>query len=199
VSALLTSGVKIQMTKFNPDLHHRHSIRLRGYDYSQEGAYFITICTQNRECLFGEIRDCEMILNDAGKMIEKWWAKIVKKFPSVETDEYVVMPNHFHGIVVIVGADPRVRPDADVNTGEGAHMGAPLQRIIQWFKTMSTNEYIQRIKQNGWQPLSGKLWQRNYYEHIIRNERELDEIREYIVNNPLQWALDNENPERICL
>jgi len=140
-----------------------------------------------------------MVLSEAGKMIEKWWAKIGKKFPSVETDEYVVMPNHFHGIVVIVGVDPRVRPVADVNTDEGAHMGAPLQRIIQWFKTMSTNEYIQRIKQNGWQTFPGKLLQRNYYEHIIRNEKELDEIRQYIVNNPLQWVLDNENPDRICL
>jgi len=138
-----------------------------------------------------------MILNEAGRMVEKWWAKLRNKFPSVETDEYIVMPNHFHGIIVIVGADPRVRPDVCVKTDEGAHMGAPLQRIIQWFKTMSTNEYIQRIKQNGWHLLSGKLWQRNYYEHIIRNEEELNRFREYIMNNPLQWPRDTENPDGV--
>src|SRR2546426_9828579 len=84
--------------------HSRRPIRLQGYDYSQGGAYFVTICVQNRECLLGDIVDDEMRLNDAGRMVERWWAELGNKFPSVETDEYVVMPNHFHGIIVIVGA-----------------------------------------------------------------------------------------------
>jgi len=184
--------------------HHRRSIRLRGYDYSQAGAYFVTICAQDRACVFGDVKDGKMRLNDAGRMVEKWWVELNHKFPAVQTDEYIVMPNHFHGIVVIqpVGADLCVRPDnkhgemgahdADIM---GAHTGAPLQIIIQWFKTMTTNEYIRKVKQSDWSPFRGRLWQRNYYEHIIRNDDELNHIREYIINNPLQWALDRENPD----
>lgn len=178
---------------YNPEIYHRHSIRLKGYDYSQAGAYFITICTQNRKCLFGEIVNAEMLLNDAGKMVEKWWYELKNKFPNMELDQYVVMPNHFHGIIqIIVGADLRVCPD---NSGE--HTGSPLHRMVQWFKTITTNEYIHNVKINNWQPFEGKLWQRNYYEHIIRNENELNHIREYIINNPLQWQFDRENLDRI--
>ena len=184
------------MTRYNPGIHHRKSIRLHKYDYSQAGAYFVTVCTKDRECKFGEIRDGRMILNDAGRMVEKWWQELRNKFKSVELDANTVMPNHFHGII-LVGADLRVCPDArGVHTDEGAHIGAPLQRIIQWFKTMSTNEYIRGIKQNNWQPFPGRLWQRNYYEHIIRTDEELERMREYIQNNPMQWEEDEENPGR---
>jgi REP element-mobilizing transposase RayT len=136
--------------------------------------------------------DAEMRLNDAGRMVEKWWLELNRKFPNVDTDEYRVMPNHFHGIIPItgsVGADLRVGPD-----GTGEHIGSPLHRIVQWFKTMTTNEYIRAVKQSRWPPFCGRLWQRNFYEHIIRNEKSLQGIREYIVNNPLQWELDRENP-----
>ena len=190
---------------------HRRSIRLRDHDYSQVGAYFVTICVQHRECLFGDIVDDEMRLNDAGRMVERWWVELGNKFPSVETDEYVVMPNHFHGIVIIVGADLCVRPDsADLCVRpdtEGTHAGvplrhgplqcvrgAPLPEIVQWFKTMTTNEYIREVKQQGWVPLPGQLWQRNYYERVIRNEEELCRIRQYIADNPAQWGQDRENP-----
>ncbi len=193
--------------------HHRRSIRLKGFDYSRAGAYFVTIVTQHREIVFGEIVTGEMRLNDAGRMIEKWWLELNHKFPAVETDEYMVMPNHFHGVVVIVenadpaGADLRVGPELQpgewgehATWGEhaksGAHAGAPLPTIIQWFKTMTTNEYIRGVKQLGWPPFPGKLWQRNYYEHIIRDELSLHRIRQYIVNNSTQWELDNENPMR---
>ncbi|MBC7232147.1 MAG: hypothetical protein H5T68_02740 [Chloroflexi bacterium] len=180
--------------------HHRRSLRLKGYDYSQAGAYFVTICANHRKCLFGEVVDGEMRMNDAGRMIEKWWLELNRAFPNMETDEYVVMPNHVHGIVVIVGpdhvgADLRVCPDAMGAHHGGAHIGAPLPAIIQWFKTMTTNEYIRGVRTSGWTPFAGKLWQRNYYEHIVRDESSLHRIREYIVNNPLQWALDRENPE----
>ncbi len=158
---------------------HRRSIRLRDHDYSQVGAYFVTICVQHRECLFGDIVDDEMRLNDAGRMVERWWGELGNKFPSVEPAEYVVMPNHFHGIIVIVGADLCVRP---------------IPEIVQWFKTMTTNEYIREVKQQGWVPLPGQLWQRNYYERVIRNEEELCRIRQYIADNPAQWGQDRENP-----
>ena len=106
----------------------RRSIRLKGYDYSQAGAYFVTIVTQDRACLFGEVVDGEMGLNDAGRMVEKWWAELHHKFPNVQTDEFVIMPNHFHGIIMImsnpVGADLCVCPVL------GAHAGAPLQKLL---------------------------------------------------------------------
>ena len=161
---------------------------MQDYDYSQVGAYFVTVCVQHRECLFGEIVDDEMRLNDAGQMVERWWDELGNKFPSAEPDEYVVMPNHFHGIIVIVGADLHVRPDsADICV-------RPIPEIVQWFKTMTTNKYIRGVKQHGWIPFPVQLWQRNYYERIIRNEEELCRIRQYIADNPAQWVHDRENP-----
>ena len=166
--------------KYNPEIHHRQSIRLKGYDYSVAGAYFVTICVQGREYLFGEISDGIMKLHDAGRMIETWWAKLPGNFKNVESDRYVIMPNHFHGIIVFVGADPRVCP-----VGEGAHMGAPLQRVVQWFKTMTINAYIRGVKQSDWPPFPGRLWQRNYYERIIRDESELNAVRKYMPELPM--------------
>ena len=209
--------------RYDPERHHRRSIRLRGYDYRAVGAYFITVVVQDRACLFGEVVDSEMRLSEAGRMVERWWLELNCRFPHVLTDAYVVMPNHFHGIVVIhspppdttappdVGADLRVCPDsarvgADLrvcpNTrvcpdSGGAHTGAPLPTIVQWFKTMTTNEYIRMVKHAGWTPFQGRLWQRNYYEHIIRNERALERIRDYILTNPLHWHLDRENTHAI--
>ena len=183
---------------YNPEIHHRRTIRLRDYDYSQSGAYFLTICIQDRECLFGNVVNGEMQLHEAGKAIQKWWDETAIKFKNIELDESVVMPNHFHGVIFIVGADLRVCPDInndDKNKGE--HTGSPLHKIVQWFKTMTTNEYIRGIKLFDWSPFNGKLWQRNYYEHIIRNDAEMNRIREYILNNPLQWDSDSENPENV--
>ncbi|ODS32308.1 MAG: hypothetical protein SCARUB_02556 [Candidatus Scalindua rubra] len=177
--------------------HKRSSIRLKGYDYSQTGVYYVTICVQDRLHLFGEITNDKMVLNDAGVMVEKWWSKFPEKFPTIMLDEYIIMPNHMHGIIIIkqppdVGADPRVCPD---NMGE--HTGSPLHRVMQWFKTMTTNEYIRNVKNANWKPFNKRFWQRNYYEHIVRNENELNHIREYIINNPLQWQFDRENPNHI--
>lgn len=193
------------MNKYNPNIHHRRSIRLKGYDYSQAGLYFITICVKDMECLFGKIENNEMILNDAGKMLNKWWKKIPEKFPDIELDVYQIMPNHFHAIVfntgIGVGANPCVRAISDnendlyINLDAptpilGEHMGSPLHGIVQWFKTMSTNEYIRGVKTLGWNPFNGKLLQRNYYEHIIRNEKSYQTIADYIVNNPAKWEDD---------
>lgn len=187
---------------FNPDIHHRRSVRLPGYDYSQNGAYFITICTQNRECLFGEIQkpvgadpcvrppnrlySLSPKLNDTGKMIDKWWIKLKNNFPHIELDEYVIMPNHLHGIIFI--NDDQLRKEKG-----RTHGAAPTGRMVQWFKTMTTNEYIRRVKNGHWKPFPGRLWQRDYYEHIIRNEESLEKIREYIVNNPMNWDQDEMN------
>jgi len=189
--------------KYDPNIHHRRSIRIPGYDYSQDGWYFVTICTQSRKDMFGEIVKDQMRLNNAGFMVKAWWQKVTGKFPSVQTDEYVVMPNHFHGIINIVGATLCGRPDADMADGKLAqthnklgqsHRIAPtLGDIVNWFKTMTTNQYIRDVKQNGWPRFSGKLWQRNYYEHIIRDEDELNRFRRYIANNPANWQTDEEN------
>jgi REP element-mobilizing transposase RayT len=174
--------------KYKPAAHHRKSIRLRGYDYSQAGAYFVTICNQQRKCLYGNIVDGKTRLNDAGLMVEKWYLELENKFPDIQCDEFVCMPNHIHFIVVNVGADLRVRPDF---TTKGEHIGSPLRVIVQWFKTMTTNEYIRGVKNHGWPPFPGKLWQRNYWERVLRNKTELNKIREYIQNNPAQWELDS--------
>ena len=209
---------------YNPTLHHRRSIRLKGYDYSQAGLYFVTICVQKRAdtqvCpyirpyLFGKIENGEMILNDAGKMIEKWCAELSHKFSDIVMDTYIVMPNHFHAIIVNngvgdpvpatipvpVGADLRVCPDILGKCGDilgehadilGEHIGSPLHRVVQWFKTMTTNEYIRGVKTLGWQPFNKKLWQRNYWEHIIRNEQSHQRIANYIINNPINWKNDD--------
>jgi REP element-mobilizing transposase RayT len=180
---------------YNPESHHRRSIRIKGHDYSQAGAYFVTVCVKDRACLFGFITNGQMQLNLPGQMVTKWWFELPNKFCNVEVDEFVVMPNHIHGIIKIVGADLRVCPDGDdKHTETGEHTGSPLHRMVQWFKTMSTNDYIRGINDHGWDRFNGKLWQRNYYEHIIRNDLELHAIREYISYNPLGWDNDDENP-----
>ena len=195
-------------------MRFRKSIRLPAYDYSTDGAYFVTICSHDRKCLFGEVVDSETVLNDIGNLIKFWWFKLPEKYPTIETDISIVMPNHFHGIINIVntdpfptvgvdpcvdpnqyaavGVDPCVDPNIDGHTNQGGRMGPPLHKMIQWFKTMTTNEYFRSEKQKGRQ--YEKLWQRNYYEHIIRNEQSLDAIREYIFNNPLKWELDKYYP-----
>ena len=170
-------------------------MRLRDYDYAQPGAYFVTICTHRRRDLFGEVLDGKMRLNDAGRMIERWWSELANKFPSVELDENVVMPDHLHGIVSIVGADLGVRPRV-CEAARGAHTGAPLPRIVQWFKTMTTNAYIRGVNERRWAHFHRRFWQRNYYEHVIRNEDDLGHIRRYVVDNPARWPEDPDFTER---
>jgi putative transposase len=191
--------------KYNPDIHHRQSIRLKGYDYSSKGMCFITNCTQNRENLFGEIVNNEMVLNIAGKMVERWYLELKNKFINFHYDVNVIMPNHFHCIIEIleanVGADLCVCPDMnqchvvqDEYAGiQGRHAGLPLPQIIQWFKTMTTNEYIKMVKQNLLPSFDKRIWQRNYHEHIIRSEQEYIKIADYIQNNPKLWKDDRYN------
>jgi len=167
--------------KFDPEKHHRHSIRLKNYDYSQAGAYFVTIDIQNRDHLFGNIVNGEMILNDAGKMIDEQWNALKERFPCVDLDIYQIMPDHFHGIIVIVGATLVVAlDDAKPPT---------LGDIIGAFKSITTHEYIKGVENQNWQRFSKHLWQRNYYEHVVRDENDLERIRKYIHLNPSNWKL----------
>jgi REP element-mobilizing transposase RayT len=165
--------------KYNPDVHHRRSIRLKNYDYSQAGAYFITLCVQNRECVFGEIVDRHMHLSPVGENVFLQWTNLPQRFAGLELDAFVVMPNHFHAIILInpVGQCAAL----------GAASGAPtLGRILRAFKSISAiegNRLLNRSNQF--------FWQRNYWEHVIRNEKELMTLRQYILSNPAQWELDS--------
>ena len=170
--------------------YNRHSIRLHGYDYSQAGAYFVTICARNWQCLFGDIVHGEMVLNKYGKVVADQWRKTAEIRREIELDEWIVMPNHFHGIVWIC-TDIR-RGDQPVAPTVAGPTPRSLGALIAGFKSAVTK----RI--NGLRGTLGtKLWQRNYYEHIIRNIDELNHIREYILNNPRKWDMDRENPVRI--
>ena len=136
-----------------------------------------------------------MELNSAGEAMARWWVELTRRFTTVEADEFIVMPNHCHGIIVI--GDPVVGADLCVghpNIRTGAHVGAPLPTIMQWFKTMTTNEYMRGVKTLGWTSFRGQLWQRNYYDHVIRDDDSLNRIRQYIIDNPARWASDRENP-----
>jgi putative transposase len=201
---------------YNPDIHRRRSIRLRDYDYSLAGAYFVTICTKDRECLFGEISEGKMRINFLGGMIQKWWMELMHRFKNIGLDELVIMPNHMHGIIFIAD-DCRGEVSSPLlkNITQGQGNPAPtennakqcggetpplrknirkytLGQIVAYFKYQTTKDIK---KSRGTSVIS--LWQRNYYERIIRNEKELSKIREYIQNNPLKWSLDCENSERI--
>jgi len=181
-------------------LWRRKNPRLKGYDNSQEGAYFITLCVQGRQCLFGSIVDGAMKLKPAGYMLEKWWNGLERKFPLTKIDIHVAMPNHFHGIIFLLKENQEesspIKADVPHKNAapRGAHTGAPLQKIMQWFKTMTTNEYIHGVKEHGWRPFRGQLWQRSFYDHVIRNDESLNRIQEYIATNPQRWELDRENP-----
>lgn len=196
--------------KYDPQKHHRRSIRLKGYDYTQAGAYFITIVTQDRECLLGDVVDGVMQLSEAGHMVERCWYDIPTYFPNVELDAFVTMPNHLHGIIVIAHNHPvgaglvpaqHDRATTDGATTDGATADGATTRVaptvgdvIGAFKSRVTVEYTHGVKTKGWPPFRGRLWQRNYYEHIVRDEESLDQIRQYIFDNPRRWAFDQENP-----
>jgi putative transposase len=190
---------------YDPLNHNRRSIRLKGFDYSQNGEYFITICTYDREPLFGDVVDGEMILNEYGKMAEMFWKEIPLHFPDVELDEFVIMPNHVHGIVVINRASGFVGVP-NIGVSLGVQNFEPLQEIPQqnlFQKTIprSIGSIIRGYKtgvtkwfRNNTEIYS--VWQRNYYERIIRTDAELNNIREYIINNPSNWGNDEKFPEK---
>ena len=180
---------------YNPQIHHRRSIRLKGYDYASPGAYFVTICTQGRVCRFGHVVNGVMQLNDAGRMVQTAWESIPGRFPNVAGDTYVIMPNHFHAIITIhhpVGATLVVAPNG-AGTSPAPTMPT-LGGIVGAFKSITTNEYIVGVREMGWSRFDRRLWQRNYWEHIIRTPESHARIVDYIVNNPARWEADQLHP-----
>ncbi len=207
------------------NLPSRRPLRLKSYDYSKSGFYFLTLCVQNRLNLFGKFSITGLEINEAGKMVVRWYFEMQNKYPRIRCHEMVVMPNHFHCIIEIT--DENVTDNdhnvTDVHVSENnvtdAHAGAPLRGrpdnvgafqtpqygpgnkkynatigdMVDWFKTMTTNEYIRGVKNNGWQRFEGKLWQRNYWDVITRDETALARIANYIITNPENWQKDQLN------
>ena len=163
----------------------RKSIRLKDYDYTQEGAYYVTICTHDRKCIFGYIKDGKMILNEPGKSVEYTWYDLPNHNNNIELDEFVVMPNHVHGIIVIVGAGSKPALIHERAGYEPAPTVHGLSEMIRQFKTFSAKRINKIDNATG-----TAVWQRNYYEHVIRNEHDLSGIREYILMNPIMWNND---------
>ena len=168
--------------------HHRKSLRLKDYDYSQNGYYFVTICTKDGKEYFGKIKDNEMILNRVGETAKKKWLEIPEHFEDVRLDEHVIMPNHVHGIVIIDSEDPVGNRHACSLQGR-QYQKLPV--VIGSYKSAVTHELNQ---------MQNKLhfkWQKSFYDHIIRNDKSLDRIRKYIRYNPLKWEYDQENQNEI--
>lgn len=199
--------------KFYPDVHKRKSIRLKNYDYSTEWLYFITISVKDKLCLFWNIKNDELKLFDSGKMIEKYWLELENKFDNVKLHDFIVMPNHFHGIIEIMNCNKcRGRPcvclddnvylgnnvdgNKRVNTrftptgGKFIYSKNSISWIIQYFKSITTLQYTKNVHKNNRNPFNKKLWQKNYYDHIIRSEESYLKIIDYINNNPLKWNED---------
>jgi len=175
----------------HPDVHHRRSIRIPGYDYASPGAYFVTISVQDSECVLGQVVDGEMVLSEAGQIAHDGWAEVPRHFPNVSVDTFVVMPNHVHGIVCI--EDDPGRGGVTPPLQDGPHIVRPtLGQIVAYYKYRAT-KWINALRDTPGAP----FWQRNYYERIIRDDAELDRIREYIVGNPYTWHTDRDNPDRI--
>ena len=172
--------------KYNSEKHHRRSIRLKGYDYSQSGLYFITICVQNRHCLFGEIENGEMICNEYGKIAATEWINTESIRDNIRLHEYIIMPNHIHGIIEIVRR---------TDDGKGESQFAPLGKDDGKGDGKGEDEGKGELQFAPTAPtiiksLKYKIWQRNYYEHIIRNEKSYQRISEYIITNPQIWYID---------
>lgn len=191
--------------KYDAKIHHRRSIRLKDYDYTQAGAYFITICTHQRENIFGEIINGEMKLSKFGLVAKQQWEKLPKRFPNVELGVFVIMPNHGHGIIEIFEREVQGRDTADrfndkVNESSRRVPTERFQKpvvgsiptIIRSYK--SAVAYRINLMRNG---NDANVWQRNYYEHVIRNEKELEIITKYIEYNPMNWQLDQDNVANI--
>ena len=178
--------------------HQRRSIRLKDYDYAQAGAYFVTIVVQDRKCLFGEVVDGVVRLNDAGLTVQAVWEDLPNHYAGIDPDAFVVMPNHTHGIIALVGKIPRAtstsegQPQGVAPTRNAAKMS--LSDVVHRFKTLTTKRYIEGVKRFSWASFATRFWQRNYFEHVIRNEESLNRIRQYILDNPARWAFDRENP-----
>ena len=186
---------------YDPNKHHRRSIRLKEYDYASPGAYFVTICVRRHECVLGSVVGGEVVVNEAGQVAETQWRGLPRHYPHVELDAFVVMPNHVHRIITLIadrslvgagfGAES-LPPSESPSKPAPTQKRHPLSEIVRGFKTFSARR-INVMRGTRGQP----FWQRNYYERVTRNERELAAIRDYIAQNPQNWELDTENPYHI--
>lgn len=172
-------AASVQQGKFDMELPKRKDVRLKNYDYSANGAYYVTVCTHNRAKLFGTIVGATLRgrPNRPDKMIEKWVLELENKFDNLKIDKYIIMPDHIHLLISV----------SDNLTGD--HTGSPLPFVIDWFKTMTTNEYIRGVKNGIYPPFDKHIWQRNYFEHVVRCEQDYEEIWRYIEENPLKHYL----------
>ena len=178
--------------KQNSKQHRRQSIRLKEYDYCQPGAYFITICAHNSANIFGHCENGEIRLNGFGEIVRGEWLRTQALRLNAVMDEYVIMPNHIHGILVILEGCRGTLQRAPTVEQFSKPVSNSIPTIIRLFKSTTTKQ-INKVRQTPGLP----VWQRNYYEHVIRNEDKLNKIRQYIQFNPLKWHLDRENPERV--
>ena len=186
---------------YNPTKHHRQSIRLKGYDYSKAGLYFITICCQDRVCRFGNVENGEMLLNEYGQIAYQEWIKLPERFSNFGLDVFQIMPNHVHGIIKLnepnagTGFTPVQTPaqtmidnDVTIDNKTTTRVSPAIPDIVGAYKSLVANECLKIYKMNN--ETMGKLWQRNYWDHIIKNEWSYKKISEYIVNNPANWDND---------
>jgi REP element-mobilizing transposase RayT len=163
----------------------RKSLRLPRFDYATHHDYFVTLCVQGRRRLLGRVEDGRLTLSDAGRMIDAQWRDLARRYPFVALDRHIVMPNHVHGIVGL-RADRRT----------GVAITETLGSVIRRFKALTTRLYCDGVRRHGWRRFDGRLWQRGFYDRVIRNDRELNAIREYIDQNPARWERDSLNPDR---
>jgi REP element-mobilizing transposase RayT len=157
----------------------RNSVRYPGYDYAQAVVVFVTVCTSGRQTLFGVVIDQAVSLSPAGELVHDTWQRVPERFPGVLLDAWIVMPDHLHGILVM-GADPDM-PFSPDTTGD----------IIRWFKSTTVAGYRKDVVEGGWTPYDRHLWQRGYYDHVVRNDTDLDRVRRYIAANPARWSMKN--------
>lgn len=183
---------------YHPEIHHRRSIRLPGYDYTRADAYFVTICVYQRQCLFGDVADGEVVLNEYGLVVQQTWHDLPNHFQHIVLDQFIIMPNHLHGVIVF-GGDTSARTSVRTSA-VGAQHAAPLQcvqnphvisgslgAVVRSFKSAVTK----RINTHRCTP-GHPVWQRNYYEHVIRDDRDLVNTRQYITTNPTRWVTPND-------
>jgi REP element-mobilizing transposase RayT len=201
-------------SKYDPKKHHRRSIRLPGYDYTLPGGYYITIVTHDRACLFGEVVDGEMVLNDLGKIAQREWERLAKRFKNVRLGVFVIMPNHAHGVILIIDNRPGMVDSTGKGTADsgrcdnlqaprraltamptheafGKPVSGSIPTIVRSYKS-AVSLRIGYARRNDKTP----VWQRNYYEHVIRDMDDANRICDYIESNPATWEDDDENPAR---
>ena len=167
------------MPPYDPEIHHRRSIRLHGYDYRSDGTYFITLCTVDRSCRFGRVVDGEVVLSEECRIVDATWRWLASNHEYIQLGSYVVMPNHLHGIIA------RVADEGGSRTAPTSPAHKPLGRLIGAFKTVSTKRVNELLRTPG-----DLLWQRNYWEHIVRTDDSMAKIEDYILNNPRTWESD---------